>query len=156
MAGLWDSIKDQTAPARDIANGGSEVVEDPVRGAPIRVVRTEGLKFKPVNPDYRNVVVAVEDEDSEAIKGTFTEEHIRAAVDQFEANDGAEPRVIVTVEKQSELLPVDDFSDLVGDLSAIDEKRVETRGRPRKYPSNAQRQLAYRLSKKAKTKSRKK
>ena len=156
MAGLWDSIKDQATTARDIANGDVETVEDPVRGAPIRVRRTEGLRFKPVNPDYQNVVVAVEEDETEALEASgLNAQRLRDAVEQLAANDSEEPRASVTLENQSQLLPVDDFSDLIGDLSIAE--REDRRGRPRKFASDAERQKAYRerkvkLKKRAKRK----
>lgn len=171
MGSLWDTIKDQGVPARDLANDGIVVVEDPVRGAPVRVQRTEGLKFRPLDPRDVDALIAgrptreEQRERNEEISGmlenvfdadTINGQRLRDAIKQLDANDSEEPRAIVTLEKQGLLLPAieDDFSDLVGDLS--EPEPVQKLGRPRKYANNAERQRAYRATKKPKTKRVKK
>lgn len=163
MAGLWDTIKDQASPTRDIANDGIVIVEDPPRGAPIRVQRNESLKFRPLDPRAVDAIIAgraTPDTQTVFDVDTVNGQYLRDAIKQLDANNDQEPRAVVTLEKQSELLPSidDDFSDLIGDLSEP-EPAVKL-GRPRKFVSDAERQKAYRdrvkINPKLKTKRRKK
>lgn len=170
MGSLWDTIKDQGVPARDLANDGIVVVEDPVRGAPVRVQRTEGLKFRPldassvdaiINNTQRAIEVISLDEAAKRSDAKITE--IMASVRPIEdqaANVALEKQNYEFVYKKdiqtttNLTFTADDFSDLVGDLS--ESEPAQKLGRPRKYANNAERQRAYRATKKPKTKRAKK
>lgn len=135
MSGLWVSIKGHEGPKTAVVNDDLIEASDPVRGAPVRAPARR-VAFKPMEP-------VTLDEAMRANEMRIDE--IMAGVELLNANDGEEPRAMITLEQQSVRLPMMDVSDLLAEDPA---PAAGKPGRPRMFDNNAQRQKAYRLRRK--------
>jgi hypothetical protein len=148
MAGLWDLIKDKVSALTSIANDEIQEATDPVRGAPIRTRRTEGLKFAPVN---RSAYLELENGGSIEFVGEA--EDLVSQLDLENPNldlvTEDAPAYTFTADLPAEPARKLGCTDGRGKIAREIKKREEgdrsKGGRPRKFASNAERQAAYRL-----------
>jgi hypothetical protein len=146
MAGLWDTLKRETPSApRSIANDDIQETIDPVRGAPVRFQRTEGLKFTPVESREHLDIDNSDDDESKSARAVVVDPNLDLVTE-----DVTSYTIVVEMPPDEPVaVPASGCTDgrskmarAIKQQAGIDESKG---GRPRKYATNAERQAAYRL-----------
>ena len=156
MAGLWDTIKAEAPSApRSIVNDDIQEAIDPVRGAPVKGQRTEGLKFAPVDASaYRELESnnAVDDDEPRP-RFTSVSESLAVSLENPNLDLVMEDVPAYTImielpaaEEVPKRKPCTDGRGKIARAIAAREKAKNPKGggRPRVHQTNAERQKAYR------------
>ncbi len=156
MAGLWDTIKAEAPSApRSIVNDDIQEAIDPVRGAPVKGQRTEGLKFAPVDASAYRELESNNAVDDDALRPRFASVSESLAVSLENPNldlvteDVPAYTIMIelpAVEEASKRKPpcTDGRGKIARAIAAREKAKNPKGGRPRVHQTNAERQKAYR------------
>ena len=159
MGGMWDSIKDKASAPTSIVNDDVQEAIDPVRGAPIKTRRTEGLKFAPVDSSAMRDAVAMLGAMTDDVKSEGAPRFVQISASELPRIDLENSNLdLVTEDVPAYRFDVELPAKPARKLSCTDGRGKIARaikkqeegdrskgGRPRKYQTNAERQAAYRL-----------